>query len=386
MLFVFSHSDCKAQWSPASLTANTYRLGTTQIGVSPKTLSPTGWLHIHHREPKEANGGNIPHKDPLPHISLSTYSELTNSGAFWNINGNTGVLDFSRNGQDVLSMRPSGLTVSGDNLKLGGDFWAGQNPISPNGSSAHYLSFGLRPGTSGFGALSTTGALLQATSTGDMYFYAKSTATGGIQTSSFDEYTTLTIKNDGKIGIGTLTPEQLLTISTGEGDPVFRLDNQKNNDWEIYSNGGLRFRGGTDGVGSELEDHLVIAEDGRVLINVDPTATFPDISSSSQDYKMYVNGGVACKEVKVRTDWADYVFDKDYAMLPLDAVAKYIQKNHHLPNMPSATKIQQEGVELGVITTQQQEKIEELFLHMIELEKRISELEKENQILKSKIK
>jgi len=40
---------------------------------------------------------------------------------------------------------------------------------------------------------------------------------------------------------------------------------------------------------------------------------------------------------------------------------------------------------LGKITTIQQEKIEELFLHLIEMEKRITELEKENQSLKSAV-
>lgn len=44
-----------------------------------------------------------------------------------------------------------------------------------------------------------------------------------------------------------------------------------------------------------------------------------------------------------------------------------------------------DGLELGKITTNQQEKIEELFLHLIEMEKRVEELEKENKILKEKI-
>ena len=72
-------------------------------------------------------------------------------------------------------------------------------------------------------------------------------------------------------------------------------------------------------------------------------------------------------------------------MLPLDQVENFINKNGHLPNTPSAEEIQNEGLELGKITTIQQEKIEKLFLHLIEMEKRITELEKENQSLKSQI-
>jgi hypothetical protein len=44
-----------------------------------------------------------------------------------------------------------------------------------------------------------------------------------------------------------------------------------------------------------------------------------------------------------------------------------------------------QGLELGKITTIQQEKIEELFLHLIEMEKRLKKLEKENQALKAQI-
>jgi TolA-binding protein len=69
----------------------------------------------------------------------------------------------------------------------------------------------------------------------------------------------------------------------------------------------------------------------------------------------------------------------------LEKVEDFINKKGHLPNTPSAEEIQNEGLELGKITTNQQEKIEELFLHLIEMEKRISELEKENQELKSQI-
>ena len=425
-LSLFFLTNSSGQWSPATLEENTHRLGKTQIGTS--TLLPTGWLHIHKSVPKDAYTEPFPSKPSFPHISLSTYSELSQSGSIWSIDGGMGTLAFLRNGIDVLQMRPAGVNINGDNLTVGQDFRIGQNTVSPDGSNAHYLSFGLSPSTSGFGAGQTTGSLIQATPTGDMYFYSKSNPSGGITSATFDQYNRFTIKNDGKVGVGTLNPSQLLTISTKEDDPVFRLDNQKNNDWEIYTNNGLRFRGGTDGVGTDLLDKVVISEQGQVAINIasdlsdeklrvkgairfvgtdddgadqdnmviatngkvfvglSPSATLPDITGSTQTYKMYVNGGVACKEVKVRTDWADYVFSKDYEILPLDKVETFIQANHHLPNMPSAEKVQEQGVELGNMTTKQQEKIEELFLHLIELEKRITQLEKENQSLKSKNK
>lgn len=65
-------------------------------------------------------------------------------------------------------------------------------------------------------------------------------------------------------------------------------------------------------------------------------------------------------------------------MLTLKEVENHIQEKGHLHNTPFAKEIQKNGLNVREITTNQQEKIEELFLHLIEMEKRIAELEKEN--------
>jgi hypothetical protein len=94
-------------------------------------------------------------------------------------------------------------------------------------------------------------------------------------------------------------------------------------------------------------------------------------------YKLFVNGGIKATKIKVElptnngTTWPDYVFDPTYNLLPLSKVEQFIQNNHHLPNMPSANELQKDGVDLLGIITKQQEKIEELYLHIIALEKAI---------------
>ncbi len=98
-------------------------------------------------------------------------------------------------------------------------------------------------------------------------------------------------------------------------------------------------------------------------------------STQLTNYKLYVNGGILAKEVRVRTDWADYVFDKEYKLKPLSEVETFIKENGHLPNVPSAKKVETDGIELGDITKIQQEKIEELTLYIIALEKRLKALE-----------
>lgn len=74
----------------------------------------------------------------------------------------------------------------------------------------------------------------------------------------------------GKVGIGTNTLHQLLTLSAPD-EPVLRFarSNSGNYDWEIYSKsgGGLFFRGGANGTGSALTDLFNIDPNGNVDVN-----------------------------------------------------------------------------------------------------------------------
>lgn len=103
-------------------------------------------------------------------------------------------------------------------------------------------------------------------------------------------------------------------------------------------------------------------------------------------YKMAVDGKVICEELKVQLsqNWADYVFDNDYDLLSLEEVQETIEEKGHLHNTPSAATLQAEGgIELSKMTINQQEKIEEIFLHLIELNKTVKELKAENAALKA---
>ncbi|AXG69498.1 hypothetical protein KORDIASMS9_01721 [Kordia sp. SMS9] len=94
-------------------------------------------------------------------------------------------------------------------------------------------------------------------------------------------------------------------------------------------------------------------------------------------YSLYVKGGILTEEIHVQPSWADYVFEKDYELMPLTQVASFIEKNGHLPNIPSTEVVAIEGIELGDMTKRQQEKIEELMLYVIEIQKEIDTINKE---------
>ena len=103
-------------------------------------------------------------------------------------------------------------------------------------------------------------------------------------------------------------------------------------------------------------------------------------------YKLFVEQGILTEKVKVAVScspaWADYVFAPNYNLKPLSEVEAYVKENKHLPNVPSASELVKEGLDLGKMQATQMGKIEELTLYMIEMKKEIETLKKENQSLK----
>jgi hypothetical protein len=99
-----------------------------------------------------------------------------------------------------------------------------------------------------------------------------------------------------------------------------------------------------------------------------------------------VNGTITTKVVKVTPNgWSDYVFDSAYKLPSLAEIELYVKANKHLPDVVSAAQVQQKGVDLGENQAAQLKKIEELTLYMIELNKKVETLTKENRQLKKMI-
>lgn len=108
-------------------------------------------------------------------------------------------------------------------------------------------------------------------------------------------------------------------------------------------------------------------------VGIGAVTTFPT-NPLYANYKLFVTGGILTDEVRVVLSgsgtWADYVFAKDYKLPTIKEVEAFIAKNSHLPNVPSAKQVQEEGINIGDMARIQQEKIEELMLYIIELNKK----------------
>lgn len=102
--------------------------------------------------------------------------------------------------------------------------------------------------------------------------------------------------------------------------------------------------------------------------------------------KFRIDGSLYAKEIYVKTDvWSDYVLSESYKLPSLKSVEEYIVINGNLPEVPDEKQVKENGVNVSEMNVILLKKIEELTLYVIDLNKKIETLEKENNDIKNKL-
>ena len=222
-------------------------------------------------------------------------------------------------GHRLISIDPGGATTLNLQARHNSASWKDAIVINSQG----YVGFGLTPTTYPFHfkfATANRARFEFITNTIDLVSYAPST-------------------NDYGNSAGVFMSGQDGLIMTGQGNNLRFITNN----------------------GSYLE-RMRILPNGNVGINTKNPA-----------YTLSVNGTIGAQEVNVTaTGWADYVFKPEYKLMPLSEVEAFINKNGHLPNVPKEMEVLEHGVNLLEMNKVLLEKVEELTLYVIELEKKIS--------------
>ncbi len=214
--------------------------------------------------------------------------------------------------------------------------------------------------------------------------------------------TAFTLMDNGNIGIGIASPSEKLSIANGN----ILIDNVDGKGLKINQEDSRRYgrivieKGTGTGLGTTntllieanntygsqynqrilfrtaVTDRLVIEHDGNV-----------GIGTSSPTHKLDVLGTIRANEVKVATGWSDFVFEPDYELKSLEQVEEFIEENGHLPDIPSAEEVEENGISLGAMDAKLLQKIEELTLYVLELNKELeaqsSKLEVQDEQLKA---
>ncbi|UII22651.1 hypothetical protein [Fulvivirga ligni] len=175
--------------------------------------------------------------------------------------------------------------------------------------------------------------------------------------------------------------------------------------FKIHSDGPSYFNGGRVGFGttnpratvevrgssnsySGTEHFIVTDQYGNkdFLIRGDGSVQIGYNINVPNGYLLGVGGKAIMEEVVVqlKSQWPDYVFEEDYSRPTLMELIDYIRINKHLPGIPSAQEVQEEGIAVGEMNAKLLEKVEELTLYLIELKKENEKLTERIEILEKK--
>lgn len=180
---------------------------------------------------------------------------------------------------------------------------------------------------------------------------------------------TLTLQNGG----GDLNVRGRTTI-----DADFRLQSPNNSTFTLRTedDGDLKF------VGDGVIRMLIRDNNGAVGIGVASASEIPS------GYLLAVGGSVISEEVRVDLmgSWPDYVFQDDYQLRSIEELEQSIQENGHLPGIPSAYEVENDGLHLGDMQKRMMEKIEELSLYIIQLNEENKALKTEMEGIKKEIR
>lgn len=132
-------------------------------------------------------------------------------------------------------------------------------------------------------------------------------------------------------------------------------------------------------IGSLQNVGIIVDYYSNVFVGM-KTDDYEKVSSAlKQKYSLFVKEGILSEDYAIApiSSWSDFVFDNKYKLRPLQEVEDFIVKNRHLPEVPSAKDVAEEGYSQHNMNKVLLQKIEELTLYIINQDKEIQKLKSE---------
>jgi len=208
----------------------------------------------------------------------------------------------------------------------------------------------------------------------------------------------LLVNKDGNVAIGNVTPTAQLHTTGSVRFAGLTNDNTQTRVLVSDANGNLSYRDAATLGGGSTADvwvmdgntvsnnksigttnqhalNIITNNESRIFVAADGNVGIGTTNVTDPDYRLSVQGNVRVRKIRVdQNQWADYVFESDYPLRPLEEVEAFINKNKHLPEVPTAKDVAREGIDLGDNQVLLLKKIEELTLYLLQQNKEIASL------------
>ncbi|QKJ31063.1 hypothetical protein HQ865_15305 [Mucilaginibacter mali] len=296
----------------------------------------------------------------------------------------------------------------------GGGNWYSSIGTSYSSGATNVLN-GLKLNTTADQTLSSYTGYVAASGTrwdllsGDISFFNAPPASQTANTVfNYAANTKMIVKSSGNVGIGTLSPAGTLQVKQSSYDLLtgtytldiglggtsagwaraFRVVNSSNSDGK---DGGAFGAVGSGTAPNYVYMSIPTADatgyDSQKIIALDNSGNVGIGTTNPQGYKLAVKGSLIAEEIKVKlsSSWPDYVFKPSYKLPTLAEVKTYIDKNQHLPDVPSADDVAKNGLDVGEMNKLLMKKVEELTLYLIGQDKAKQDQQKEIDLLKQQL-
>jgi hypothetical protein len=192
----------------------------------------------------------------------------------------------------------------------------------------------------------------------------------------------------GRLGVGTASPAAQLDINGGTtttsiGNVSSTLSVRVNT-----ANAAISL-----GIGYVSSDNPMIqsfnnANNSPRSLIMNPFGGNIGIGTLTPDALLTVNGSIHAREIKIDLNIPapDYVFDEKFKLRSLAEVWVYIAAHKHLPEIPSAKEMEQNGVNVSELNMKLLQKVEELTLYLIEKDKTEQEQKEINEKQSAELK
>ncbi|MFV1883194.1 MAG: hypothetical protein ACMZ7B_01695 [Balneola sp.] len=197
--------------------------------------------------------------------------------------------------------------------------------------------------------------------------------------------------DNGKIGIGTTSPSEKLHVNGKILSDTFR-SSTANTEYHHFIRNGVGAAVYINQVSTVSSEPILRLSSGTSTPNSNVKFTVENngnvgIGTTNPDQKLTVKGKIHSEEVIVdlNVPGPDYVFEEDYALPSLSELEAFIKANKHLPEVPSAKEMEENGIVLGEMNMLLLKKMEEMTLYMIHAQKEIESLKKTNAVLVEKM-
>ncbi|MCM1301289.1 MAG: hypothetical protein NC250_01570 [Alistipes senegalensis] len=195
----------------------------------------------------------------------------------------------------------------------------------------------------------------------------------------------------------------LLALGIQDNYSLMLINSQKiscaRNIFVDYNGVQMRFGLGDDRqcgwLGSQFNNHVILGTNQKPAIILDgstqnvyvgvPYAKIGSIGSTLKSkYALFVQKGVLAEDYSIApvASWSDRVFESGYSLRSLNEVETFISENLHLPDVPSAEEVAENGYSQHEMNCILLQKIEELTLYIIQQQKEIAELKARHAELK----